>query len=346
MASASAQLLSELDTIGGWPAERRAETLRQITALFLNQANSLASDQIALFDEVFMRLIDGVEPRSLAQFSQQLSDATCVVPVSARRLALHDDELVSIPILKLLRLAPELLLDVAKSRGLKYYLAIAQRHSVDPFVCEALVQCGDTAIHHALAENRGVSISDTGWVRLAQIGETDQELAKKLGRRSDLPMHVKNKLHAKLGTERMRELNIMPQTMRDQIENAVATADAAKVSPELVAAFASMSDLARKGKLNDSTINRFAVHGDYTNVVAAVAFLTGSTVEVILPLISSVNVEGLVVACKASRLDWATVVQIAKNRPGQPPISAAELEKAKATFDAISISAAQRTVRF
>jgi hypothetical protein len=113
-----------------------------------------------------------------------------------------------------------------------------------------------------------------------------------------------------------------------------------------VAAYASMAELARKGKLNDSAINRFAVHGDYTNVVAALAFLTGSTVEVILPLIASDNVEGLFVACKASRLDWATVVQIAKNRPGRPQISVTELERARTTFDTISISAAQRTVRF
>jgi hypothetical protein len=185
---------------------------------------------------------------------------------------------------------------------------------------------------------------------LVQISESDRELAKKLASRADIPIPLKNGIHAKLGNARMRELNAMPRVVRDQIENAIASADATKKSTELepdyAAAHANMVELNRKGKLNDSVINRFAVRHDYTNVVAALAFLTGSPVEVILPLIDSDNAEGLVVACKASRLDWATAFQIVKNRPGHPQISAAELEKAKATFAAISISAAQRTVRF
>jgi uncharacterized protein (DUF2336 family) len=350
MVSTSALLISELDAIDGWPAERRAETLHQITRLFLPRAQCLSADQIALFDEVFVRLIDHVDAQSLAQFSQQLSEAKCVLPNSARRLAFNDDERVSTPVLKFARLAPELIFDVAKSCGLKHRLAIARRHSIDASVSEVLIQSGDTAVYHALAENRGANISEADWARLVQASENDQGLAQKLGRRSDMPADLKHKIHAKLGHARMRELQAMPGAVRDQIENAIATADAAKMSadlePDYAAAHANLMELARKGKLSDSVINRFAVRGDYTNVVAALALLTGSTVEVILPLIASDNVDGLVVACKASRLDWATVVQVLKNRPDQPQISAAELQRAKATFAAISISAAQRTVRF
>jgi hypothetical protein len=105
-------------------------------------------------------------------------------------------------------------------------------------------------------------------------------------------------------------------------------------------------ELNRQGKLNDSTINRFAVRGEYTNIVAALALKTGSPVEVVLPLITSDNVEGLVLACKASRLDWATAAAIVRHRPGQSPVGPAELEKARKIFDEFSLSAAQRTVRF
>ena len=81
----------------------------------------------------------------------------------------------------------------------------------------------------------------------------------------------------------------MPRTMRDQIQNAIATADTKDMSsnsetPDYAAAHASMVELGRKGKLNDSAVNRFAVRGEYTNVVAALAFLTGSSIEVMLPL--------------------------------------------------------------
>lgn len=350
MVSTSAPLIPELDAIDGWSAERRAEALLQITKLFLLRAQSLAANQIALFDGVFVRLIDHVCAQSLAQFSQQISEAKCMLPQAARRLAFNDDERVSLPILKFARLAPELILEVAKSRGAQYRAAIARRYSIDPSVSEVLIQSGDTAIYHALAENLGANFAEADWARLVQISENDQALAQKLGRRSDIPADLKHKIQARLGDARMRELHAMPRMVRDQIENMIATADATRISAELepdyAAAHANMVDLNRKGKLNDPVVNRFAVRGDYTNVVAALAFLTGSPIEVILPLIASDNVEGLVVACKASRLDWATAFQIVKNRPGLPQISAAELERAKATFAAISISAAQRTVRF
>ena len=51
-------------------------------------------------------------------------------------------------------------------------------------------------------------------------------------------------------------------------------------------------------------------------------------------------------ACKAARLDWRTAATIVKNRPGVPPVPAGEMEKAKEVFESVSVSAAQRTVRF
>jgi hypothetical protein len=107
-----------------------------------------------------------------------------------------------------------------------------------------------------------------------------------------------------------------------------------------------MRELNRKARLNDSTINRFAVYGEYVEVTAALALLTGSPIEVIRTLIASDKVEGLALACKAARLDWRTAVTIVKNRPGVPPVPAGEMEKAKEVFESVSVSAAQRTVRF
>src|SRR6202000_2014539 len=38
------------------------------------------------------------------------------------------------------------------------------------------------------------------------------------------------------------------------------------------------------GKLNDSTVNRFAIRREYPNVIAALSVLSGSTVDIIAPL--------------------------------------------------------------
>src|SRR6202000_991694 len=101
-------------------------------------------------------------------------------------------------------------------------------------------------------------------------------------------------------------------------ENTIATSDTTKIlagaaPPDHAAAQAAVVELGRKGKLNDQTINRFAVRGEYVNIVVALSFLTGSPAEVIQPLLAADNIEALVLACKASRLDWQTAVAIVKH---------------------------------
>jgi uncharacterized protein (DUF2336 family) len=326
--------------------------LRQITQLFLSRAQNLAADQVALFDDLFALLMDHVDKQSLAQFSQQLSETRCALPLSTRQLALHEDEAVALPMLKSARMTPELILEVAQSLSPKHRLVIACRNTVDHAVSEALMLFSDKAIYHALAENRGAQLLEADWTRLVKLGENDQDLARKLARRSDMPEPLKRKVQARLEDARMRHLNTRPGVMREQIENTIATSDAAakmlagSEPPDYAAAHATMVELNRQGKLKDSTINRFAIRGEYTNIVAALALLTGSPAEVILPVIASDDIEGLVLACKASRLDWATAAAIIRHRPGHAPVPPAELEKAKKTFSEFSISAAQRTVRF
>ena len=349
MVAASAALLSELDAIDGWPPERWADILNKVTKFFLGHADSLSTHQIALFDDVFVRLIDRVDRQLLTQISRQLTEARCTLPQATRRLALHEDESISLPILKSGNLAQDLLIDVVQSCGSKQRLAIACRNDVARPVSEALVRCGDRAVHHAIAENKGVKLSEDNWARLIQLGESDLGLSEKLGRRRDIPTPLKRRLHSKMDDTRMRELNAMPGVMRDQIENTIATTEIAKNSdqrPDYASAQAKMMELGRKGRLNNSTINRFAISGEYTNITAALALLTGSPPDVIERLITSDNIEGTVLACKASRLDWATANAIVKHRPGHPPVPAEELEKAKKTFETFSLSAAQRTVRF
>jgi hypothetical protein len=60
----------------------------------------------------------------------------------------------------------------------------------------------------------------------------------------------------------------------------------------------------------------------------------------------SARTEGLVVACKAAGLSWQTAQMILRNRfPGIAP-SRAQVDEAAAGFDSLTVSAAQRTIRF
>jgi len=104
--------------------------------------------------------------------------------------------------------------------------------------------------------------------------------------------------------------------------------------------------LSHAGKLGDSTVNRFAVHGERANLVAALSLLTEVAVEVIEPLFKESDCYGLVVACRASRLNWQTTLAVIESRNDAKRLTQEEAEQAKELFEALCLSIAQRTIRF
>jgi Uncharacterised protein conserved in bacteria (DUF2336) len=106
-----------------------------------------------------------------------------------------------------------------------------------------------------------------------------------------------------------------------------------------------MIELSRKGGLNDHSVNHFAAEHDYINVAAALSVLSAAPAEVIVPLVASRELEALMVACKAARLNWSTTKMILHHRPGCAAVTPSQLEQVKASFDALSLSVAQRTIR-
>ena len=67
-------IIAELEeAVKSGSSERRVETLRQVTNLFLHDAERLSEDQIKVFDDVLCVLISRVESRARAELSQRLA---------------------------------------------------------------------------------------------------------------------------------------------------------------------------------------------------------------------------------------------------------------------------------
>ena len=79
-------------------------------------------------------------------------------------------------------------------------------------------------------------------------------------------------------------------------------------------AFAKVLELNKQGKLNDSTVNRFAVWREHHNLVAALSLLATVPIETIEPLLREGNYSRLVVACRACRLNWNTTLAVIGTR--------------------------------
>lgn len=353
MAATSAALIAELvDAVDGRSPERQASILRQVTNLFLSDAHRLSESQIGLFDDVLIRLIERADASTLAVLSDNLCQASSAPRKAIRQLAFHQDATVAAPVLrKSNRLPDGDLIEIASVYGQHHLLAIAGRQTIHQPLSDPLVERGEQAVHLALVQNLGARFSEAGCAALVEKARHDSQLAERLVRRSDVPSGPRRELVAKLADARMRFLQSVPPAIREKIQGAIATKaekpeDRALEPADYAKAQAKIADLSRQGRLNDSTVNRFAVGREYENVVAALSFLSAVPIEVIAPLIKSAELEGLIVACKAARLNWSTTTMIVMNRPGCATVTKQELEAGRAVFDALSLSVAQRTIRF
>jgi len=102
---APASLLPELeDVVQHGTPEKRAETLRRITTLFLEGADRFAPEHISLFDDVIGCLIEEIEAKALAELARRIAPVPNAPAEVVSALAKNDDIAVAGPLLKQARL--------------------------------------------------------------------------------------------------------------------------------------------------------------------------------------------------------------------------------------------------
>src|SRR5258707_950919 len=97
MSAAELSIINEVETaISAGSAQKRLETIKRVTDLFLLSAGTFNGEQIELFDGVLDRLVKTIELRAmadvsariaLAEMSSQLAPITQAPPAVVRRLA-------------------------------------------------------------------------------------------------------------------------------------------------------------------------------------------------------------------------------------------------------------------
>ena len=352
--SETTALIAELEnSLKSGSSAQRVETLRRVTDLFLNDADRLNEQQIQVFDDVLVHLIQRIENKALAQLSTSLAPIDKAPIQLIRQFANNDEIAIAGPVLThSSRLTQDDLISVAKSKSQGHLLAISTRSSLNEAVTDVLVEHGDKEVAHQLARNSGARFSETGFATLVKNAETDASLAEKLGLRLDIPIRLLREL-LRRATEavRSRLLATAPAEAREEIQRALAEI-ANEVGWEATGprnfspAQALVQEINRNGKLSDSIVIEFAKARQYEEMVVALSLLCSASIETIEDLVRNIRSDGLVVACKAGGLKWAAVHAILSNRFAHHSISDDELANAKSAFLTLSQPSAQRTLRF
>jgi uncharacterized protein (DUF2336 family) len=349
-------LIAELETaIQSGSREKRLETLRRITDLFLFDANRLNDQQIDVFDDVLSHLVSNIEGKALAELSAKLAPIKNAPIDVVRRLARDDDIEIAEPVLsQSARLNAKELIEIASTKSQNHLFAISGREMLDTSVTDVLLDRGDRRVVLRLAENCGAQFSGTGFSTLVKRSEQDEQLAEKVGLRTDLPLSLFRQLLLR-ATEAVRNrlLALAGPDSRDYIQRTLTAISEQlgqqarkEFEQELRRAYEAVLAMQRKHQLSPSTVFQFAESGKRAEVIAGIAALCSAPLELTSNMLQSGQHEALLIPCKAARLPWQTVALILRGSLLGSGISEQDVEQARTDYFKLTQNSASRVLRF
>jgi uncharacterized protein (DUF2336 family) len=353
---AGQSLISDLeDAIQSGSKDKRVDSLRRITDLFVADADRLNDQQIDVFDDVLCHLIKRIEGKALEELSRRLAPINQAPSDVVRQLARNDDIAVAAPILtQSTRLTDSDLVEIANTKPQAHLLAISGRSQIGATVTDVLLHRGDRDVFHKLAGNSGARFSENGFATLVKHSERDEQLAEKVGLRLDVPLRLFRELLLR-ATEAVRAhlMALAGPESREQIQRVLA---AIAEDTEHEAGFQNQHDYAQAqahalamraaGELNEAAIFEFAKTGHYADLIAALALICGSPLPLIESLLQNGSREAILVPCKAAGLQWPTVRMIMACRSVSGATSEHDLDAARTDYFKLSQTNAQRVLRF
>jgi uncharacterized protein (DUF2336 family) len=340
------------DAVRRGSPERRAETLRRITDLFLGAADRFSGEQIALFDDVMGRLIDRIETRALAELSRRLGPVENAPEGVVQQLARNDAIAVAGPVLvQSARLGEADLVEIAASKSQAHLLAIARRQDLGESITEVLVRRGNPYVKRNVAGNPAAAFSAATYGELVASAQADDTLAERMVRRADIPPaqfrallnqateQVRARLVAAAPPERHADIRrVLDDVAREIADRAAKPRDYAAAISQLMLEFPN-------GRPSERDVARFAAARDFERTVAALSLAAAVPAELVERLMTVERPEPVLILCKAVRFKWPTARALLQARP-VPRACAQALTEACDDFNRLSPASAQQMLHY
>jgi uncharacterized protein (DUF2336 family) len=347
-------IIAELeDAVKSGSSQKRVDTLRQVTNLFLHGGERLSEEQVKVFDEVLCVLIGRVESRARAELGARLAPVDYAPFEVIQHLARDQEIAVAGNVLsKSSRLRTSDLVEIASTRSQDHLLAISGRANLPEAVTDVIVDRGERKVIRTLAHNASARFSDAGYSGMVAHADADGELAEILGMRIDLPLtYLRDLVRRATEAVRSRLMAIAPAELQEEIRrvlNSIAGAAGADSGSgrDFSRAEALVKLLKEHDELDEAAIIKFAGAGKIDEVAASLAILNNARTEMMARLLEGPRSDLILIPCKSAGLSWPVVETILSKRPLQQPISPQTLKLALRDYDRLSAETAQRTLRF
>lgn len=346
MTAAQTVLHDIRNSIDNGSAATRGALLRYVTDLFIVGSDKFAEDDIALFDDVFTRLVIDIEYSARALLALRLASVSNAPRGIVRALACDTDVDVARPILIDSTQVDDLILvETAQTQGQEHLMAISRRLSLSPAVTDVLVDRGDAQVLLSTAENQGAQFSDNGYATIVRRSEGDDRLAACIGGRADIPKHLFLNLLAQASDHVRAKLEAEHPFAKQQVALAVNEVSSRMAAGGISAASAAEA-LPESVDCDDDKLRDFAKAGQIPETKAALAAMSRLPVAFVEHALTEDRFESLLVLMRAINLSWATVKAILMLPVGKRPITVGELAQCQAKFSRLSRVTSQEIVTF
>ncbi|MFY9957694.1 DUF2336 domain-containing protein [Bradyrhizobium sp.] len=333
--------------------QRRAEAARRIAELFFQDAATLGSNHIDLFDGLLIDLVPHADLAARAELAERMSLLANAPRELVGQLARENEITIAGP---LLRRSPVLdeaaLIEIARVKGQGHLLAMSERAVLSTDLTDVLVHRGDRDVVRRTAGNSGAHFSEGGYSTLIKRAGRDGVLTLKLGQRDDLSADLlKELLAGSIDVIRRRLFEVVKPARQAVIKQAMAEISGVPEQVEsrrdFMPAQRTVLTLHRDGYLNEGALLGFAKSHRYEESLAALSAMSGVKIATLDRLISGDRHDPILIVGKTIGLEWVTVRALLLLRLGPHRVPApADIEAARVNFARLMPSTAERVVQF
>src|SRR5215813_5261350 len=330
-------LIDELEEALASGGGRDCEKIMQRVAdLFMAGSRRYSDQQIALFDDVLLRLSTEIEIKARAKLAHRLAWVNNAPPKLIRALAFDDAIDVARPVLSFSpRLSDADLVENARVKSEEHLYAIGRRLKLSEVITDALIERGSDRVVRALARNSGARFSPAGFGRLTARAVRDCVLALRMVQRDDIPRQYLVRLIETASANVREMLEVAnPQAVaaiREAVDEvAVEMREEARAAS---ARHAAAIRAAGHGMASEEAVRKPARAQNFEQTVVALAKLGPFPVDLVERALLDEGADMVLILAKAARCSWATARELLLMFAAKRTMSPDDLKSAAASFE-------------
>ena len=347
-------LIDELEAaFNSGTGSRRIEMLARITDLFVGGASRYSDEQIGVFDDVMVRLVNTIEAKARAELAHRLAPIANAPSNVIHMLAFDDDIEIAQPVLKQSeRLEDPALVAGANIKSQRHLFAISRRRSLSETVTDVLVERGDRDVVHSVVKNGGTRFSDMGFRILVDRSAGDDDLATIVGMRADIPRphflvlleRASSAVHVRLTAENPDATSAIEGVVtesaggiRDDVRNS---------SQNFAKAQAAVERQNWLRGIGEAEIYENARDRKFEETAIALSLMCDTPIDAVERALLDPSAEIVLILAKVAGLSATTTNAILLLRAADRGMSAKDLDQALASFNRLQPETARRVLSF